>query len=97
MTELYVWIIVLCAFAAISGAMAGARNRSVGGWGVAGFFFGFLIIIILAAVGPANDGPSVAGPSPLDEIKKLKALKDSGVLSEDEFNQQKRNLLAQAA
>lgn len=47
---------------------------------------------------PAHDAPQAAGgsrPDPLDQIAKLARLRDSGALTEEEFEREKAKLLAQ--
>ncbi|MEC9264728.1 MAG: SHOCT domain-containing protein [Pseudomonadota bacterium] len=94
-------------FALICANMAKSRNRSTGLWGVLGFFLGIIAVLILAIIGKDKDSPAAADPasggtpalqpaksnSNLDEIAKLKKLLDNGVLTQDEFDEQKRRLL----
>ena len=41
-----------------------------------------------------NNGKNSGGPDVLEQIQKLASLKDAGILSEEEFNQKKADLLA---
>jgi hypothetical protein len=43
---------------------------------------------------PQGASPAAAGPSMLDQLKQLGELKDQGVLTEQEFSDQKAKLLA---
>ena len=94
-------IVIGLVSALISGSMASSRNRSGLGWGIFGFFFGFIPIIILAIIGrqaPASYQPVAiaagGGSSNLDQLSKLKGLLDQGVISQSEFDAQKRKLLS---
>jgi Short C-terminal domain len=97
-----VYLIFGAIFAFITSGMATRRGRSGGLWGILGFFFGIFAMLLLLIIGNASSGvASSAGhqfiappaPSKFDEIAKLKALLDSGVLTQDEFETQKRKLL----
>jgi hypothetical protein len=91
---LLIWIV--CAIAA--GAIASGKNRSVAGWGLIGFFFGPLGLLIIACL-PAvpseavHSTGSIGGGSYTDELAKLHALHKEGVLTEAEFTDQKARLL----
>ena len=50
-----------------------------------------------AQVASARSGPSAAAPDLLDQLETLGRLRDSGVLTEDEFVAQKANLLSQSS
>ncbi|WP_421876397.1 SHOCT domain-containing protein [Pacificispira sp.] len=94
-------------FALLCASMAKSRNRSIGLWTVLGFFLGLFAVLILAIIGKDKNAPAAADPasagtpalqpakssSNLDEIAKLKKLLDDGVLTQDEFDEQKRRLL----
>ncbi|KAA0698291.1 SHOCT domain-containing protein [Neorhizobium sp. P12A] len=88
------WIIIGCICAAICSNMARSRGRGSGLWAVLGFFLGLLAILILAVMGNTNERLTVSSASRGEEIAKLKQLHDEGVLTEDEFEQEKRQLLA---
>lgn len=105
MMVVIVWFVVALVFAFISAGMANSRGRSGGLWGILGFFFGIFTVLILAIIG--NDTSSRASnmqvgyqpvstppASKFDEIAKLKALLDSGVLTQAEFDIQKAKLLS---
>lgn len=55
-----------------------------------GFFFG-LIALIVALTKPQNSNSG--NNTNFDEIKKYKELLDSGIITEDEFNRKKEDLL----
>jgi hypothetical protein len=92
-----VWIVIGGIFALICSSMANARGRSGGLWGVLGFFLGLIAVLILAIIGNAQTNSVAIAYVPqgshLDELAKLKSLLDSGVLSQAEFEAQKRKLL----
>ena len=45
------------------------------------------------SIGPTMAGPHAGGPSSADELKKLAELRDSGILTDEEFDVQKRKVL----
>lgn len=103
MIILVVWPIVGLICAIICAGMAGSRGRSGVLWGILGFFFGLLAILVLAIIGKDRSAmafhagylPAATPPaSKFDEIAKLKALLDSGVLTQAEFDKQKKALLS---
>jgi hypothetical protein len=44
---------------------------------------------------PAQQAPDGGGDDPMDQLKKLAELKDQGILTEQEFSDQKAKILAQ--
>jgi hypothetical protein len=44
---------------------------------------------------PAQQAPDEGGDDPMDQLKKLAELKDQGILTEQEFSDQKAKILAQ--
>jgi hypothetical protein len=44
---------------------------------------------------PAQQAPEGGGGDPMDQLKKLAELKDQGILTEQEFSDQKAKILAQ--
>lgn len=59
-----IWIV----FAVICGVVAKNKGRSVGGWVVAGLFFGIFALVVLALLKPVrqsfSSGSSIPGSSP---------------------------------
>ncbi|HEY6427623.1 MAG TPA: SHOCT domain-containing protein [Acidimicrobiales bacterium] len=44
---------------------------------------------------PVEQAPEGGGDDPMDQLKKLAELKDQGILTEEEFSDQKAKILAQ--
>lgn len=49
---------------------------------------------ILGKLNKDTQKPAAPADDPLEQLKKLNALKDAGVISEEEFNEKKAALLA---
>ena len=93
------YILIALVFAFITAGMARRRGRESGIWGVLGFLFGIFAMLLLLVIGSAAPQPAhqivqATSGSKYDEIAKLKALLDQGVLSQEEFDVQKRRLLS---
>ena len=82
--------------------MAKRRNRSIWLWVILGLVFGFVAILVLAAIGKDREasienellkGIQTQTGSNLDDLAKLRKLLDDGTITEDEFKQQKSKLL----
>jgi hypothetical protein len=99
-----IWLVFGLFFALISAGMANRRGRNGALWGVLGFFIGIFAILILAIIGKSaeishtvqlahypSETPAI---SKFDEIAKLKALLDSGVLTQAEFEAEKQKILS---
>lgn len=94
----------------ICAAIAPSKNRSAIGWFVIGFLIPLIGIILIVVLGPANDGlqpPMAQGfeieapatratpkEDPTQTLAKLASLRDQGVITPDEFEQKKREVLA---
>lgn len=52
--EALIVLVIWGLFAWLCAAMAKTRNRSELGWGIAGFVFGILAVIVLALIGKAE-------------------------------------------
>jgi hypothetical protein len=53
------------------------------------------IEIVFSCVTVASNTGSVAKPDKYDELRKLKGLLDDGVISQEEYDQEKQKILAQ--
>lgn len=82
-------------FAIVVGVIANNRGRSGIGW----FLFSIILspllglILVLALGRPADKRGTAPRANVGDELTKLAALRDSGVLTDEEFEQQKASLL----
>lgn len=86
---------VLCGMACV--LIAIGKNRNLVVWGILGIAFGPIAILVAAAMSPAQNATAQAcGPvaGVADELGKLVELKDRGVLTDEEFDEQKRRILA---
>lgn len=94
-----IWLVVAVIFAFICSGMAARRGRNSGLWGILGFLFGFITVLLLLVAGKspsvANNSQAMVLPrqSNLDDVAKLKKLFDDGVLTQEEFDNQKKILL----
>lgn len=70
-------------------------NRNPLGWFVIGFLFPLIGLILLAVLpaGAAIPAAAPAPPSALDDLGKLADLRDRGVLTAQEFDDKKRQIL----
>ncbi len=100
MIILVVWIAVGTLFAVVCAAMARSRGRDAAVWGLFGFFFAIIPVIVLMIAGSSASQRQISNISPvesltvrLDEIEKLKQLVDQRVITHEEFEAQKRRLL----
>lgn len=80
-----VWLI--CAICC--SIIARKKGRSAVGWFFCGFFFGLIGLIIVCCLSSIK--PNVAPAA--DEILKFKQLLDAGVITQEEFEQKKKELL----
>jgi hypothetical protein len=100
---------VACIGAFICSLLASGKQRSALGWFFIGFFLpliGIILIVVLPNGGGGLQVPPDVDPYPvqvqrpaptaLDELDKLAGLRDRGVLSPQEFEAKKRDLLARA-
>jgi hypothetical protein len=97
---LYVLLYVLLAFlfGIFSGAIASARGRSGLGWFFMGLFFGpfGLLVAFFPALAKTPDENSASGAAPeppLESLKGLASLRDSGAITEDDYATKKQELL----
>ncbi len=52
-------LLVCTLFGAITANLASGKNRSIGGWWLLGFFFGFLALVAIACLPPLKaDSPN---------------------------------------
>lgn len=99
------YIVLGFLFGIICAIVAGSKHRNPIGW----FFVGFLIplvgLILVIALPPGEGGlqvptdmpmppPQAVPDSPAVALEKLAALRDSGVVTEVEFQTKKQELLA---
>lgn len=95
---LMVWLIC----GGICAAIASSRNLNVGRWFCAGCFlgiFGVIFALVEDDKSPAATQPAKVAPpagDALDALKKLADLKERGVLTEAEFADKKKQILAHA-
>ena len=87
------YLILGILFAFICKSMARKRGRDTAIWAILGFFFGIITVIVLAIAGPAEKAGTAATDSPLDQLAKLNGLVNDGVLTQEEFAEQKAKLL----
>ncbi len=77
-----------------------AQNRgasSAPGWGVLGFIFGPLGLLVTAVGAKGSRPVGGAGVGAADELAKLADIRDRGILTPEEFELQKAALLAKGA
>lgn len=104
--EFYVLMIIITA-AVVWGVIWGYASKAVikgkgydkktaDSWTWWGFFFG-IIAFLVAMSKPAYNAPSASSPrsniSNADELIKYKSLLDSGVITQEEFDAKKKELL----
>lgn len=102
MLFIVIYLVFGTIFALITSGMANRRGRNGGLWGLLGFLFGIFAMLVLLIIGKSSSANTVTAgqqyltpaTSKFDEISKLKALLDSGVLTQAEFDQQKSKLLS---
>lgn len=96
-----IFVVLWVGFAIASGIVAGNQGRNAIGWGLLGLVLGIIPLIILLCIGPPDNSPATAtrslppsGANPAEELAKWKALHESGVITESEFEMKKQKLLA---
>lgn len=109
MILIYLFVGIVCAI--LCANIAKSKNREAGLWGVLGFFFGLIALIIIAVLDKREPGQVVGSPAPAlpghspaqaparstaDEIAQWKKLLDEGAITEDEFLAKKGELLGRA-
>lgn len=78
--------------------IVGSSKSNIGAIFVLNLFLGWTLIgwVVALVWALTNDDPKVVAPQPdkIDQLKKLKELKDSGVLTETEYTTQKAKILS---
>lgn len=99
MILIVVYFVIGIIFALICSGMARRRGRDGAIWGILGFFFGLIPVLVLAVAGSASTGGVAVSNanSSLDELAKLTQLMKDGALTEEEFEAQKVRLLGHEA
>lgn len=92
-------LVSCCVFGIITMIMN--ENKGYKGGFAWGFWLNLIGVIVVACKPDSHSGPntdgnvSVSGQSVADEIRKYKALADDGIITEDEFQAKKKQLLEQ--
>lgn len=95
---LFVVYVLIFFLAAIPANIAGKKGYSVVGFYFFGLFFFIIALIVALCLGDKKQFrnqqiTNVNNISPADEIKKYKELLDQGAITEEEFQEKKRQLL----
>lgn len=77
----------------IPAAIAKKKGHSFGLWWFYGWMLFIVAIIHVQFISDENASPAFSAQSPAEELKKYKELYDQGVLTEEEFNEKKNQLL----
>lgn len=86
----------------ICAVLAGGKGRNVLGWFVIGFLLpliGVILVVVLPEEGtapPTHHEPKRTTSTYLDDLQKLADLRERGILTEQEFEDKKRLVMASA-
>ncbi len=97
-----VYVVIWLAMAAIAAGIAQMKGRNMLLWGGLGLVGGLITVIVVACMPRVNDVPAQfyspsgtpASPSVAAQLERLADLRRKGALTEDEFEAQKRRLIA---
>ncbi len=102
MALVVVYLVVAIAIVVIAWRVADDRGRRPGVWGGLAFLFGIfalLVLILLPSKAEERQAAPIdtsAGVDYLDQLERLNRLRQSGALTDEEYEHQKQRLLSAA-